>query len=187
MLAIAPGFPVSARTTVQRENHACLTDTARAARKLGLRSISFLAADLTSSAFNRPLAWDSGRQSEIALDADQIPVLDREFENLLDEFGATDFVLESREKLARIALHFRAHLGQREPVAPVCNAPWLSAVVESDGTMRPCFFHRAVGRISDGGFLSVLNGPEAAAFRSSLDVASNPVCRRCVCSLRAAG
>jgi hypothetical protein len=29
----------------------------------------------------------------------------------------------------------------------------------------------------------VLNGPEAISFRSSLDVSTNTVCRRCVCSL----
>jgi len=182
--AIRSLMPVSARTTVQRDNHAYLTGTARAVRELRMRSISFLAADLASDAFNRPDHWDAARQSEIALTTDQILVLERELDAVKQEFG--DFVLESPEKLRRIAQHFRAHLGQCEPVAPVCNAPWLSTVVESDGTMRPCFFHQPLGRIANGDFISVLNGPQAAAFRSSLDVAGNPICRRCVCSLRAA-
>ena len=183
--AIRSLMPVSARTTVQRENHARLVETAQAARDLKLRSISFLAADVTSDAFNRPDHWDTTRQSEIALSAEQIPVLELELNKLKEEFGS--FVLESPEKLRRIADHFRAHLGECEPVAPVCNAPWLSAVVESDGTMRPCFFHQSIGRIGNGEFLAVLNSPQAAAFRSSLDIAANPVCRRCVCSLRSAG
>jgi len=183
--AIRSLMPVSARTTVQRENHARLVETAQAARDLKLRSISFLAADLTSGAFNRPDHWDTARQNEIALTADQIPALEHELKTVKQEFG--DFVLESSEKLRRIADHFRAHLGECEPVAPVCNAPWLSAVVESDGTMRPCFFHQSIGRIGNGEFLAVLNSPQAAAFRSSLDIAANPVCRRCVCSLRSAG
>ena len=51
---IAPEFPVSARCTVQARNAAHLRDTVQAARDIGLRSISFLAADLSSSAFNRP-------------------------------------------------------------------------------------------------------------------------------------
>jgi Fe-coproporphyrin III synthase len=68
--------------------------------------------------------------------------------------------------------------------SPVCNAPWTSAVVESDGTVRPCFFHAPIGRIGNGtGFRDVLNGPQAIAFRASLDIATNPVCRQCVCSL----
>jgi MoaA/NifB/PqqE/SkfB family radical SAM enzyme len=182
--AIRSLMPVAARTTVQRENHSCLVDTARAARDLGMRSISFLAADLTSDAFNRPDHWDTARQNEIALRAEDIPTLECELNNLSSEFG--EFVLESPAKLGRIAQHFRAHLGQCDPVAPVCNAPWLSTVVESDGTMRPCFFHQPVGRIANGDFLTVLNGPQSSAFRSRLDIAANPVCRRCVCSLRSA-
>jgi len=31
--------------------------------------------------------------------------------------------------------------------------------------------------------MEVLNSPEAIEFRRSLDVAGNPTCRRCVCSL----
>ena len=59
-----PSFPISARTTVQRANHLHLRETVSAARALGLRSISFLAADLTSQAFNRELVWPVARQSE---------------------------------------------------------------------------------------------------------------------------
>ena len=49
-----PAFPISARCTVQRANCSYLCETVRAARRLGLTSISYLAADLTSEAFNRP-------------------------------------------------------------------------------------------------------------------------------------
>jgi MoaA/NifB/PqqE/SkfB family radical SAM enzyme len=183
ILRLRPGFPLSARSTVQRENCACLRQTARAAADLGLRSISFLAADTTSEAFNRPHPWPPERQSEVALCEAEIATLEREIDALVDEWAGTGFVLESREKLLRIALHFRARLGLCDPVAPPCNAPWVSAVIEADGTVRPCFFHPPIGRLNGSGLLSVLNGPAAVAFRSSLDVAANPVCRRCVCSL----
>ena len=178
-----PGFPVAARCTVQRENHARLRDTVAAARELGLRSISFLAADLTSSAFNRPGGWPAARAAEVALDADQVPELEREIERVAREETGKGFVLETPEKLRRIARHFRAHLGLVEPEAPRCNAPWVSAVVESDGTVRPCFFHRAIGNARERPLREVLNGAEALAFRAGLDVASDPTCRRCVCSL----
>lgn len=176
-------FPVSARSVVQRENYRYLRGTARSAKELGLQSISFLAADLTSEAFNRPQGWNIDRQSQIALSFGDLPYLAAEIEALADEWEDTGFVLEDREKLRRIVLHYRAHLGLAEPVAPVCNAPWVSAVVEADGTVRPCFFHRPIGRLNGTGLLQVLNGPEAVAFRSQLNVAANPVCRRCVCSL----
>jgi radical SAM protein with 4Fe4S-binding SPASM domain len=56
--------------------------------------------------------------------------------------------------------------------------------VEADGTVRPCFFHPAIGNLREAGSLgAVLGSPEARAFRASLDVAADPVCQRCVCSL----
>lgn len=178
-----PAFPISARCTVQRENYFCIHDTVNAAKALGLSSVSFLAADVTSEAFNRPGGWTLGRQQKIALDESQIPVLEQELENVFTEWGGTGFVLENRQKLQRIALHYKAHLGLCQPVAPRCNAPWVSAVVEANGTVRPCFFHRPIGTVTGRALFEVLNGPEAVQFRSDLDVASNPVCQRCVCSL----
>src|SRR6266404_3200661 len=44
---LQPDFPVAARCTVQKHNYGSLAATVNAARELGLRSISFLAADLT--------------------------------------------------------------------------------------------------------------------------------------------
>ena len=43
--------------------------------------------------------------------------------------------------------------------------PWVSAVVESDGTVRPCFFHKPIGNIGRDSLREVLNGPEAMEFR----------------------
>jgi MoaA/NifB/PqqE/SkfB family radical SAM enzyme len=176
---IGPEFPVAARCTVQKANHASLNATVEAARGMGLQSISFLAADLASTAFNRPDGWPVERQDEVGLTAGEIATLERE----LDALPADGFVLESPEKLRRIARHFRAHLGAVEPVAPRCNAPWVSAVVESDGTVRPCFFHAPIGSLARESLAQVLTGPEASEFRRTLNVAENPICRRCVCSL----
>jgi hypothetical protein len=49
--------------------------------------------------------------------------------------------------------------------------------------VRPCFFHRPIGSLKSHTLLQVLNSFEAQQFRASLDVATNPICRRCVCSL----
>ena len=188
-------FPVSARMTVQRLNHTDLRAAVETARALGLVSISFLAADLTSTAFNRPAGWGADKQSEVALDARQADSLEHEVEALIHDFSddiGSGFVREGPAKLRRIVRHFRAHLGQCEPSAPPCNAPWVSAVVETDGTVRPCFFHQAIGNLREatgerdsigGGLVEVINSPEAVAFREALDVSKNPICRRCVCSL----
>jgi hypothetical protein len=50
--------------------------------------------------------------------------------------------------------------------------------------VRPCFFHPAIGKIGpETGLATVLNGPRAAAFRTTLKIETNPICRQCVCSL----
>lgn len=185
--AAAPKFPISARSTVQRGNYRCMRQTAAAAKQLGLDSVSFLAADLTSTAFNRPEPWSASRQGEIALTPADIEPLEEEIQLLIREWGESGFVRDSREKLERIVLHYRAHLGHCKPVSPMCNAPWVSAVIESDGSVRPCFFHEPIGNIHGQELVQVLNGPRAQEFRSRLDVATNPICRRCVCSLHMPG
>jgi MoaA/NifB/PqqE/SkfB family radical SAM enzyme len=179
---LRPDFPVAARCTVQEQNCGSLVAAVETARALGLRSISFLAADLTSTAFNRPDGWTPDRQAEVALDSDELLILEQELDALIAS-RADNFILETPEKLRRIALHFRAHLGLAESRAPRCNAPWVSAVVESDGTLRPCFFHEPIGNVRAQSFSEALNSPQAQAFRKSLRISENPICRRCVCSL----
>jgi len=179
---VDPNHPVDARTTVQRLNHHRLVETADAARALGLRSISFLAADLDSDAFNREQPWTSERRSEVALTPAEIDALAAQ----LADLPTDGFVRESPPKLERILRHFRALNGQAEFVAPRCNAPWVSAVLETDGRLRPCFFHPPYGDALEDGLAAVLNGPAARDFRDRLDVAADPVCRRCVCSLHRA-
>jgi len=179
-----PDFAVSARSTVQSRNCGHLRATVDAARALRLKSISFLAADVSSEAFNRPGLWNIDRQNQVALSASQISALEIEIQALIDAGECGRFVRETPEKLRRIVDHFQAHLGSRLPPAPRCNAPWVSAVLESDGTLRPCFFHPPVGTVATGASLAeVLNGPEAVGFRRDLNVSTNAVCRRCVCSL----
>jgi radical SAM protein with 4Fe4S-binding SPASM domain len=179
-----PSFPISARCTVQRSNVRHLRETADAAQRLRLNSISFLAADADSSAFARPDGWPMERKAAINLDSGEIAALESELEGLISRGECGQFVCESPEKLRRIGLHFRAALGEVLPVAPVCNAPWNSAVVEADGTVRPCFFQPPIGHLGSGKPLDqILNGPEAVAFRNSLNVATNPICQKCVCSL----
>jgi MoaA/NifB/PqqE/SkfB family radical SAM enzyme len=182
--ALRTDFSISARCTVQRANCSRLVATVRCARELGLASVSFLAADLDSSAFNHATGLEPRRQAEIVLGWEDLATLESEIEALISQNECGGFVLESPAKLRKIADHFRCRLSGDTPKAPLCNAPWKSAVVEADGTVKPCFFHRPIGRLNSGTPLAqILNGPEALAFRNSLDVATNPVCRKCVCSL----
>ncbi len=170
--ALRPEFPIAARCTVQRENAAALVDTWRIAHELGLNSISYLAADLSPDTFNRR----PGAAPDIAPNP---AFLAAEIDRLIATGECGGYIVESPAKLRRIVRHFR---GQFE--SPACNAPWVSAVVEADGAVRPCFFQPPVGRLASGTTLrDIVNGPQAIAFRQQLDIATNPICQRCVCSL----
>jgi Fe-coproporphyrin III synthase len=183
---LRPDISVKARCTVQKLNHQSLCTTAASALDLGLNSISFLAADVSSAAFNRPSSWSPERQAQVTLDQFEVDELDSEIEGLIREYsdGANPgFVAESPDKLRRIVQHFRASLGQVDAIAPRCNAPWVSAVIEANGDVRPCFFHRTLGNTHDQPLHEILNSPQAMQFRASLDIANDAICRRCVCSL----
>jgi MoaA/NifB/PqqE/SkfB family radical SAM enzyme len=183
---IRPDMPVLARCTVQKANHEALRAVIESAKEVGLTSVSFLAADLTSTAFNRAEGWLPDRVDRVALVSEEVDALAVEVERLIEEFHAdlkSGFVVETPGKLRRIVQHFRAHIGRAENVAPRCNAPWVSAVIESSGDVRPCFFHPAQGNIHRQAFTEIINSPEALSFRANLDVATNEICKRCVCSL----
>lgn len=171
---------VAVRCTVQKANHASLVATVQAAKEIGAASVSFLAADLTSRAFNRPTPWTVDRCAEIGLTPDELPALDAQLSEMIE--SRDSFVRDSPEHLRRIARHFRAHLGMVEPQSPKCNAPWVSAVVDVDGGIRPCFFHEPFGNVHSG-FKQGLNTGRAEEFRNSLNIETNPVCQSCVCSL----
>ncbi len=179
----APRLPVRARSTLHRHNFRELPHLIDKAKALGLTQISFLAADVTSQAF--------GRRSEasthgLLLAESEVEEFTRVVEETLvshaHDFKA-HFVAESAEKLRRLPCYYAAQLG-RGPFPPVaCNAPWVSAVVEADGAVRPCYFHPAVGNIRQKPLGQILQ-QEMRAFRAGLDVSGNAICARCVCSLK---
>jgi MoaA/NifB/PqqE/SkfB family radical SAM enzyme len=130
----------------------------------------------------------------VALDATDLPVLAEEIDALerehADDF-ASGFIAESAAKLrARLLQYYDALLGQGDFAPNDCNAPWVSSVIDSDGTVRPCFFQPPLGNIRSTGSLdAVLNSDEALAWRRGLDVKRDAICRKCVCtlSLRSSG
>ena len=128
----------------------------------------------------RLAGWFQTHLREDGLSDDQIAALNRQIERLI----ATNdgFVTDTPRHLRRIVSHFRAQLGIERFEAPRCNAPWVSAVLEPNGDLRPCFFHPIVGSANNG-LDTALNNPASTSFRRDLDVATNPTCQRCVCSL----
>jgi MoaA/NifB/PqqE/SkfB family radical SAM enzyme len=180
---------ITARCTVQRDNIGHLAATVATARELGLDGISLLPVDVTSAAFGRTGSRNEERlRRQLAPDAGDLDGLAAELEAVArgaGSGGVPGFVAEDREALmVRVLGHFRAEAGVTEHRARACNAPWVSAVVETDGTVRPCFFHPPSGRLGrDDDLGTVLNARRALEQRQRLDVATDPTCRRCVCPL----
>jgi MoaA/NifB/PqqE/SkfB family radical SAM enzyme len=180
---IAAGMPVTARSTIHRLNFRELQGLIAHAKAMALDGISFLPADMSSSAFGRERP---PQLQALALDAREVAelqdVVERTIETCREDFES-GFVAESPDKLRRIAQYYAAIAGTADFPAVSCNAPYMSVVVEADGAVRPCFFHEAVGNIRVTP-LGAIVAENLAAFRTTLDVGTNPVCARCVCSMK---
>jgi len=186
----APAVGLWARSTIHRHNFRHLPDLIAKSRDMGLDQISFLAADVSSDAFNRPpglpqVADETGSPGRLLLTADEVD----EFAAIVETAIRThtrDFderrIAPDPTGMRRLVSYYRAHVGQGSFVAPMCNAPWASVFIEANGAVRPCFFHPPVGNLREGSLADLLRDA-MPAFRESLDVATNPTCTRCVCSL----
>lgn len=184
--ALDPDFRVTARCVVQHANYTDLPQIIDAARAIGLDQISFLAADVTTEAFNRPTPWDAERTAEVALTADEATAFAQIVDDVIDTYAddfASGFIAEPPEKLRRLPRYYAALHGAGDFPETHCNAPWVSTVVEADGTVRPCFFHPPLGNIHEQPLATILNTEAAQTFRRTLDVQRDAVCRRCVCTL----
>jgi len=175
-----------ARAVVQRRNCARLVEAVQAIALIGVDRLSFLAADISSAAFNRPEPWSADRVAEIALSRDELPVLAASIRAVgvqCAESVAKGFVAGGLDALWRIYDYYAALAGVGALPPVHCNAPWVSAVMEPGGSLRPCFFLPPYEENAERGLEVALNGASAVAFRRSLRIAKNDTCKRCVCTL----
>ena len=180
------GLPIRARCVLQKQNYRDLPNILEAAKALKLDQISFLAADVSSTAFNRSMSWENEKIETIALSPVEVEELSEIMESVIKNCRRdfkTGFIAEKPAKLRQLVAYYKATAGQGEFPRVKCNAPWVSAVIESDGQVQPCFFHPEQGNIRDKSLDQILNSPEAIDFRRKLEVDKNPICRKCVCSL----
>jgi MoaA/NifB/PqqE/SkfB family radical SAM enzyme len=183
--ASTPPPRLIARSVLQRHNCRSLRETIDAAHRMGFDEISFLAADVSTPAFNRQEPWLPERIAQVAVAPDDLRDLEVSIEQAVSHsphLFRSGFVVGGRESLERILRYYRALAGAGAFPAVQCNTPWISAVLEPEGALRPCFFHASYGSASKG-LSAALNAPSAIAFRKTLHVESNPTCQRCVCSL----
>lgn len=184
--SIDPKYRITARTVIHRLNFWNWASIINEARGMGLKQISFLPADVTSHAFNRQMAWEEPRQHEILLSQKELPELQAIITRLIsenkDDFDSR-FIAESPEKIQHIYDYYAAFYELNPFPVKRCNAPWVSAVIEADGSVRPCFFHETMGNIRESNLTDILNSTTAINFRKTLDMDTNCTCIKCVCSL----
>lgn len=180
--ALDDSVRITARATLHRANFRDLIRLVDTAREVGVQQVSFLAADVSSSAFGPrhsetlaalPLSPDEVREFREAVER---CVVDRAAE------FASGFIAESPDRLRRLPQYYSAVLGEGPFPVNRCNAPSVSIVVEADGTVRPCFFHNAVGNLRLRSLRDIVS-KDLAAFRASWRPSSDAVCERCVCTL----
>jgi Fe-coproporphyrin III synthase len=174
--AAAPAVRIVTRTTLHALNLGELEGIVAAARDLGADHASFLPLDAASAAFG----GDPGARVALVPTAAQVAAFEAALLRLEARGMLSDgFVLEPPSRLRALARHLRASAGAAAFERPRCDAPWWSLVVEADGSVRPCFFHAAVGDARDG--LRELRG--SAGYRGALRRAraANATCARCVC------
>lgn len=179
-------FPVTARTVIHKLNFRKWPAIIDAAMEIGLDQISFLPADISSHAFNRATLWDKERQNEVLPTEDDLAEMQEILNHIKVNYQhhfENGFIAESPLKLQKIHEHYNALYGRNPFPYKKCNAPWVSAVIEADGTVRPCFFHEAIGNIRDASLDRILNSTKAKQFRKELDVQQNSTCLKCVCYL----
>jgi MoaA/NifB/PqqE/SkfB family radical SAM enzyme len=179
-------FRVTARCVIQKENFEDFPNIIDAAKELGLDQISFLAADVTTDAFNRPELWDDRKAGEVKLSRDELIKFKDIIESLITTHSndfRTNFIAESPDKIRRFYHYYAAYYGESKFPEMKCNAPWVSAVIEADGSVRPCFFHQVMGDIRANSLVEIINSEKSISFRKNLDIQNNEICEKCVCYL----
>ncbi|MBB2144648.1 radical SAM protein [Pedobacter sp. LMG 31464] len=181
-----PTFRITARTVIHRLNFRNWKEIINSAKAIGIDQISFLPADVSSHAFNRQIAWSEPKQHEILPSHHELFELKKIVEQLMlqhsDDFKSR-FIAESPSKINDIYLYYAAFYGLNDFPFKKCNAPWVSTVIEADGSVKPCFFHETIGNIRDSSLTEILNSKKALSFRKSLSIETNPTCVKCVCAL----
>lgn len=182
-----PETSIIGRCVIQKKNYADLPNIVKKAKETGLDHISFLPADVTSAAFGRNGHTFTIVKEEIVLDMNDLD----SFKKILHEFIRSNphdfqsgFIFERPEKLLRLHQYYSAMIGMCEFPAVHCNAPWVSLVIEADGTVKPCFFLPQIGNIRNAPLEKIANSAGLTALRKNMRAHRNDTCKRCVCSYR---
>jgi radical SAM protein with 4Fe4S-binding SPASM domain len=186
---LSPAFPIFGRCVVHRKNYQHLCATVDTAHALNLTSISFFGLDSDSPAFGRDHLPASAMDSVAMLRIlpEDLPLLAAQLDRLERDYAddmARGFICEIVPLLRRtLSPLLEAYLYPKEPRqnSYECNVPFKSAVLEPDGSVRPCWFLPSYGNAAkEGGVAAVLRKLSSVQFRAELDVHTHPVCQKCI-------
>lgn len=184
------GVAVSTRTTLMQANYHQMPLIVDTAIEAGASSVSFLAVDTVN-----PYAFGPRFDEVIPLvETNPYGALREEdlphFAAILDALEtshAAHFadrrMAESPAKLRRLYDYFAAPYGKATFEPPRCNAPHISAVVNVDGSLQPCYFLPSWGGLDGQSLQQALNDPAARELRHAYKHGERPECARCVCPL----
>lgn len=201
------GIPVSTRTTVQRSNFREISQIVEVAKEAGVNRISFLTVDVSNEyAFGPRFTADPGLKlatnpvpTTTVLSSEEVHELTEVIEDVVARFTQefqSGLISESPDKLRKMVNYFAAINDDQAFPRPRCNSPHISTVIEVDGTIRPCYFLPAYGKLSINRDAQPLNGesvahtlkdainlPTALALRQAYRTGQRHECERCVCPL----
>ena len=189
------GVPTSTRTTLMQINYSQMPQIIDTALDSGANSVSFLGVDTVNPyAFGPRFDHDSSIPLQGALPPNPFGGLQESdlpiFADILDTLEQTHAqhfadgrIAESPEKLRTLYNFFAAPYGKAEFQPPRCNAPHISAVVNVDGSLQPCYFLPKSGKLNGQNLEDALNTPEAIALRQAYRNGERSECDRCVCPL----
>lgn len=190
----AGGLPVTTRTTLQRANFRELPQIIEAAKAADVNTISFLTVDVSNPfAFGArfiPLAPVEHTPPLTALtreDADEFSRILDEVERAYADDFASHRIAESPDKLRKMVSYFKALHGDAAYPPVRCNAPHLSAVIEVDGSLRPCYFLPTMAKLSESPLTDAINSETALDLRRAYRQGERTECERCVCPLYKGG
>jgi len=186
-IVASPSRPIiSIRTVIQRRNFRAMGSMVELAQSLGVNRISFLSADVSSSAFHRENSGEATNKNEIALDVAETV----EFRELMDRFITRysseiqqGFISENSQKLYHIVQYFGALVGTAQYPRNQCNAPMVSAVITSTGDLLPCYFLPSIGNVRVTNIETLLNERRMRQTRNNVRSYSLQRCQECVCTL----
>ncbi|MBY6197723.1 radical SAM protein [Vibrio hangzhouensis] len=181
-----PQLRIGARCTVQNQNQGFLAETLDAAKSMKLNYLSFNGVDIGTESYNRDSSWLDEQGQDVMIPVNNLTKLESEINKLIADYSDdfdSGFILESPERLTETLLQHSMHNAQHGRASYVpCNAPWVSAVIEPNRKVRPCFFHAGYEHESDS-LVTTINSEQASQFRQQLDVNTNKTCQNCACKM----